>query len=60
MTTQDKMRAAVIHRFGGPEIFTIATLDVPAVAPDQVLIQVESAGVGKWDASEREGMFAKM
>ncbi len=54
------MRAAVIYRFGGPETLTIATLDVPEIAPDQVLIHVESAGVGKWDAFEREGMLAQM
>ena len=38
----------------------MAELDVPQVAPDQVLIQVESAGVGKWDTFERDGTFAKM
>jgi len=54
------MRAAVIHRFGGPETFTTVMLPVPEVAPDQVLIQVESAGVGKWDVFEREGMLAQM
>jgi len=54
------MQAAVIDRFGGPETFTVEELPVPKITPDQVLIQVESAGVGKWDAFEREGMFAQM
>src|SRR5271169_644098 len=54
------MRAAVIDRFGGPETFTVKELPVPEITPDQVLIKVESAGVGKWDAFEREGGFAKI
>src|SRR5207302_5201025 len=52
------MRAAAIDEFGGP--ITSHTLPVPEVGPDEVLIRVESAGVGVWDRFEREGGFAKM
>ena len=38
----------------------LQTLPVPEVVANQVLIQVEWAGVGKWDPFEREGGFAKI
>jgi len=53
------MRAAAIDRFGGIETITLQTLPVPEVGPDELLIRVESAGVGAWDPFEREGGFAK-
>ena len=58
-TTPHTMRAAAIDRFGGLETITLQTLPVPEVGPDEVLIRVESAGVGVWDPFEREGGFAK-
>ncbi|MCL5278778.1 MAG: NADP-dependent oxidoreductase [Planctomycetes bacterium] len=54
------MRAAALDGFGGPEMITLHTLAVPEVGPDEVLIRVESAGVGVWDPYEREGGFAGM
>ena len=33
---------------------------MPVPEPGQILIQVESAGIGIWDVYEREGMIAKM
>jgi NADPH2:quinone reductase len=54
------MRAAAIDRFGGPEVITLHTLPVPEIDPDEILIRVESAGVGVWDPYEREGGFAEM
>jgi NADPH:quinone reductase-like Zn-dependent oxidoreductase len=54
------MRAAAIDRFGGPEVITLHTLPVPEIDPDEILIRVESAGVGVWDPFEREGGFAQM
>ncbi len=58
-TTPNTMRAAAIDRFGGIETITLQTLPVPEVGPEEVLIRVESAGVGAWDPFEREGGFAK-
>jgi NADPH:quinone reductase len=55
--TQDLMRAAVIDRFGGSETLELRTLPVPKVGPTKVLIKVEVAGVGSWDAEEREGGY---
>ena len=54
------MRAEAIDQFGGPERMALRTLPVPEIAQDEVLIRVESAGVGAWDPFEREGGFAQM
>ncbi|MEJ2051152.1 MAG: NADP-dependent oxidoreductase [Calditrichota bacterium] len=55
-----KMKAMAIDEFGGLEQLKTQELDVPENGSDQVLGKVESAGDGKWDMAEREGMFAKM
>jgi len=52
------MHAAAIDQFGGP--LTPRLLPVPEPGPRDILIHVESAGVGVWDPFEREGGFAKM
>jgi NADPH:quinone reductase-like Zn-dependent oxidoreductase len=52
------MHAAAIDEFGGP--ITPHVLPVPEVAADEVLVRVESAGVGVWDSFEGEGGFAQM
>jgi NADPH:quinone reductase-like Zn-dependent oxidoreductase len=54
------MHAVAIDQFGGVETLKLQTLPVPDVGPDEILIHVESAGVGVWDPFEREGEFAKM
>ena len=53
------MRAVAIDEFGGIEKMKPRELPVPEVATDEVLIRVDSAGVGVWDPFEREGGFAK-
>lgn len=55
---QNTMQAAAIDRFGGPEVITLQTLPIPEVGLDEVLIRIDAAGVGKWDADEREGKYA--
>lgn len=54
------MRAVAIDRFGGPEALRLQTLPVPEVGPGEVMIRVETAGVGQWDPFEREGGYAEM
>ena len=54
------MRAAALDRFGGVENIQVKQLPVPEPGPDEVLLRIESAGVGVWDPYEREGEFAKM
>jgi NADPH:quinone reductase-like Zn-dependent oxidoreductase len=50
-----EMRAAAIDRFGGPEVLTLHTLPVPALDATEVLIAIDTAGVGPWDADMRAG-----
>ncbi|RJQ68995.1 MAG: NADP-dependent oxidoreductase [Desulfobacteraceae bacterium] len=54
------MKAVAIDRFGGLETMRLQTLPVPEVGPDEILIRVETAGVGVWDPFEREGGFARV
>lgn len=49
------MRAAVIHRFGGPGEFAIEDLPRPPVGPGQVLVEVAFAGVNPLDHKIRDG-----
>jgi NADPH:quinone reductase-like Zn-dependent oxidoreductase len=53
------MRAVAIDEFGGIEKIKPRKLPVPEVATDEVLVRVDTAGVGVWDPFEREGGFAK-
>ncbi|MGH8771953.1 MAG: alcohol dehydrogenase catalytic domain-containing protein [Burkholderiales bacterium] len=52
------MRAAAIYRFGGPEVLVVHSLPVPAPDPSEVLIELDTAGVGPWDAGTRDGSYA--
>jgi NADPH:quinone reductase-like Zn-dependent oxidoreductase len=56
MTT---MRAVAIDRFGGPEALTIHELPVPKISAQEVLIAVDTAGVGTWDPRVRAGEWAE-
>jgi len=53
------MRAVAIDEFGGIEKMKPRELPVPDVARDEILVRVDTAGVGVWDPFEREGGFAK-
>ena len=48
------MRAAAIDRKGGPEVLTLHQVPVPQVGPDEVLIALDTVGVGPWDIDVRE------
>jgi NADPH:quinone reductase len=49
------MQAAAIDRFGGPEVLKLHTLPTPMPDAGEVLIAVDTAGVGVWDAEMRDG-----
>jgi NADPH:quinone reductase-like Zn-dependent oxidoreductase len=51
------MLAAAIDRFGGPRMLSIHELPVPSVGPREVLIALDTAGVGVWDADMRGGWW---
>jgi NADPH:quinone reductase-like Zn-dependent oxidoreductase len=52
------MKAVRIHRFGSPEVMAFEDLSRPIPAANEVLVRVEAAGVGPWDASIRAGRSA--
>ncbi len=49
------MKAAAIDRFGGPSVFKLKSLPVPRPKAREVLIRLETAGIGEWDPETREG-----
>ncbi|HEU0139664.1 MAG TPA: NADP-dependent oxidoreductase [Bryobacteraceae bacterium] len=57
--SRETMRAVAIDEFGGIEKMKPRELPVPQVAADEILVRVDTAGVGVWDPFEREGGFAK-
>ena len=52
-----KMRAVVFERFGGPEVLHLKELDRPSPGADQVLIEVEAAGVNFGDTMMHRGTY---
>jgi len=52
------MRAVVIDAFGGPEKLVVRDVRVPEVASHEVLVRVDTASVGPWDAKARRGQWA--
>jgi NADPH:quinone reductase len=50
-----QMKAAAFDRFGGPEVLHTETLPVPRLKPKQVLVRLQSAGIGVWDPEVRSG-----
>ena len=48
------MHAVAIDRTGGPEVLTVHELPVPTPGPDELLIALDTAGVGPWDVEVRE------
>jgi NADPH2:quinone reductase len=62
MTTQSftTMQAAAINHFGDADAITLQTVPIPSITADEVLIKVIAAGVGSWDATEREGKYDEM
>jgi NADPH2:quinone reductase len=49
------MRAAAIDRYGGLSEIDVRELPVPRPAAHEVLIRLDTAGVGSWDAAMRTG-----
>jgi NADPH:quinone reductase-like Zn-dependent oxidoreductase len=51
------MKAAVVDKTGPPDALHIKDVPVPTLARDHVLIALEYAGVGIWDAEQRAGSW---
>lgn len=58
--SETMMKAVAIDQFGGVEEMAVRTISVPEIGPDEVLVRIETAGVGEWDPFEREGGCAEM
>jgi NADPH2:quinone reductase len=54
-----EMDAAGIDAFGPASALTLHTVPVPRPGPREVLIAVQAAGVGSWDAKIRDGSWAE-
>lgn len=52
------MKAMVIRRTGGPEVFEQAELPVPALGPEQILVRVKATSVNPIDCKVRAGAVA--
>ncbi len=59
-STNGTRKAIAIDQFGGIENMKVQTLSMPEILPGEILVRVESAGVGVWDPYEREGFFAQI
>jgi NADPH2:quinone reductase len=55
----DTMKAAAADRFGPPSALTLHEVSVPKPGPHEVLIAIDTAGIGSWDASIRDGSWRK-
>src|SRR5438477_890479 len=55
----DTMKAAAVDRFGPPPALPLHDVPVPRPGPHEVLIAMDTAGIGSWDASIREGSWRK-
>jgi NADPH:quinone reductase-like Zn-dependent oxidoreductase len=51
------MRAAVLPRHGGPEVFEIQDRPEPSLGPGRVLIRVRAAGINFADLMARQGLY---
>lgn len=56
----DQMEAVRLRRFGGPEVLEHVHVPVPAIGPDELLIQVAYCGVCRHDLLTRAGAFPKI
>src|SRR5258705_2896796 len=55
----DTTKAAAVDRFGPPSALTLHDVPVPRPGPNEVLIAIDTAGIGSWDASIRDGSWRK-
>ena len=49
------MQAIVVNEFGGPDVLQPGQAERPAPGPGELLVRVQAAGVGPWDAAMRRG-----
>ena len=52
-STKDTRKVVAIDQFGGIEKMKVQTLSIPEILSDEILVRVESAGVGVWDSPSK-------
>lgn len=58
--TPTRTNAVWIHRHGGPEVLELAEHDLAEVGPSDVLVEVDTASVSRWDLKYRTGLPQSM
>jgi acryloyl-coenzyme A reductase len=53
------VKAAVLHRTGGPDVFSIEDVPVPWVGDEEALVEVAACGVSFRDVVERNGTYRR-
>lgn len=53
------MLAAVLHRAGAPDVFSLEELPIPVPGEGEVLVKVEACGVSYRDVVERNGTYRR-
>ena len=56
-TAPQLMNAVAINHFGPPSVLHVAEMPVPTVGPNEILIAVDTAGIGIWDTEIRGGWW---
>ena len=51
------MRAAVIARFGGPEVLEIRNVEAPRPGAEQILVRVHATALNRADLLQRQGRY---
>ncbi len=51
------MRAAVVTRYGGPEVIEVMEVDDPAPGPDEILVDVAHSACNRADVLQRMGAY---
>jgi len=54
-TSPSHIKAVRVEKFGPPDVITLGDIDCPVPGAGEVLIRVNAAGVGPWDAWIRAG-----
>jgi NADPH2:quinone reductase len=59
-TLPETMKAAVVDAAGPPKTIHIKEVPVPRLSRNHVIIAVEYAGLGSWDAAQRSGAWGSV
>ncbi|MGH7684343.1 MAG: alcohol dehydrogenase catalytic domain-containing protein, partial [Vulcanimicrobiaceae bacterium] len=53
------MKAIAVDSYGGPEVCKLRDVEMPAPGPDELLVQIDFAGVNFIDVYMRRGTYAR-